>query len=417
MTNGVGLGAAFNQDGADINDQHAKKEKQAESFDEVKQSNIYEKIQHIKLGNLVAYTKGIGKIVKKDGAYVTVFNEEANSYDQVHVGETYVPGDTISMGVMNKLWDQMQQEVRMGLLSKAKIQQPLHFVSRSWNQLPNELKEVLKMPKVIVGGKEYNTSDSQAASWNKNVPESFRNSPGSAETMAGKKIIEGSQSDKKVTTKPTAKPKRSTKKPQVRTALSHYLDRKTPVKKSDVEHGAYGGVVTDTPFDADDEYEEDHREGKRAQIKYDENKKPENHKEDGDEVMVGYHEKSIINKYNTRYGPRQVTAEEAEKFFLDKSRARTVRGRERVHTQSRAGQLKPQSFKKPVTDSEDPGEEGGKSRGSSTRTTNTTSHGTTGMSSTTGKDDPPKSGFKTSFRGHRNVSQRTSPNLREYHND
>jgi len=320
----------------------------------------------------------------------------------------------------------MQQEVRMGLLSKAKIQQPLHFVSRSWNQLPNELKEVLKMPQVNVGGKMYEATNSQARGWEKNVPKDLQTSPGAATTMAGKEIIENDkkfreqQSKKpaakpaaKPTAKPTAKPKRSTKKPQVRTALSYYLDS----NKSDVEHGAYGGVVTDTPFDADDEYEEDHREGKRAQIKYDENKKPENHKEDGDEVMVGYHEKSIINKYNTRYGPRQVTAEEAEDFFLDKSRARTVRGRERVHTQSRAGQFKPQTFKKPITDSEDPGEEGGKSRGSSTRTTNTTSHGTTGMSSTTGKDDPPKSGFKTSFRGHRNVSQRTSPNLREYHND
>ena len=364
--------------------------------------------------------------MKKDGAYVTVFNEDANSYDQVHVGETYVPGDTISMGVMNKLWDQMQQEVRMGLLSKAKIQQPLHFVSRSWNQLPNELKEVLKMPKVIVGGKEYNTSDSQAASWNKNVPESFRNSPGSAETMAGKKIIEGSQSDKKVTTKPTAKPKRSTKKPQVRTALSHYLDRKTPVKKSDVEHGAYGGVVTDTPFDADDEYEEDHREGKRAQIKYDENKKPENHKEDGDEVMVGYHEKSIINKYNTRYGPRQVTAEEAEKFFLDKTHARTVRGRG-PHKQTRLGQIKPSVFQKPA---ESPGDtSGGRSRGSSTRTTNTRSHGTGGTASrdqdgsfevTNRKGKKVRQyddGTSTSHSGHRNVSQRTSPDLRGYHND
>ena len=29
------------------------------------------------------------------------------------------------------------------------------------------------------------------------------------------------------------------------------------VKQSDVEHGAYGGVVTDTEFDAPEDYEEE----------------------------------------------------------------------------------------------------------------------------------------------------------------
>jgi hypothetical protein len=37
------------------------------------------------------------------------------------------------------------------------------------------------------------------------------------------------------------------------------------VEKSDVEHGMYGNVNTDTPFDATEDYEEDKREGDREQ--------------------------------------------------------------------------------------------------------------------------------------------------------
>ena len=109
-----------------------------------KKSVDYDKIQHLKVGEMVAYTKGQGTIVRKDGAYVTIFNEDAGAYDQVHAGETYIPGDTISMGIMNQLWDQMNYETRMASLHKAEVQEPLHFVDRKWNELPSNLKDVIK---------------------------------------------------------------------------------------------------------------------------------------------------------------------------------------------------------------------------------------------------------------------------------
>jgi len=43
-----------------------------------------------------------------------------------------------------------------------------------------------------------------------------------------------------------------------------FHDEAEEEKKSDVEHGVYGGVVTDTPFDAVPDYEEDQREGHLA---------------------------------------------------------------------------------------------------------------------------------------------------------
>ena len=63
-------------------------------------------------------------------------------------------------------------------------------------------------------------------------------------------------------------------------------------KKSDVEHGAYGGVVTDTKFDAEGDYEEDKRDVHGKEFDHNHQQKtPRNPKEDGEEVIVGYHSK------------------------------------------------------------------------------------------------------------------------------
>ena len=143
MPSGIGLDTAFNQDEPQQNiNTHPKKVKTPEGLE--KQVD-YDKIQHLKVGETVAYSKGQGTIIRKDGAYVTIFNEDANAHDQVHAGETYIPGDTISMGIMNQLWDQMNYETRMASLHKAEVQEPLHFVDRKWNELPLNLKDVIKL--------------------------------------------------------------------------------------------------------------------------------------------------------------------------------------------------------------------------------------------------------------------------------
>ena len=146
MPYGTGLDTAFNQDEPQQNiNTHPKKVKTPEGLkNDVKRSVDYDKIQHLKVGETVAYSKGQGTIIRKDGAYVTIFNEDANAHDQVHAGETYIPGDTISMGIMNQLWDQMNYETRMASLHKAEVQEPLHFIDRKWNELPTNLKEVIQ---------------------------------------------------------------------------------------------------------------------------------------------------------------------------------------------------------------------------------------------------------------------------------
>ena len=165
MTQGDSLNQAFTQDDAEAQrSTQARDDKQADGLQDDKKEIDYkkekenekERVLHAKVGNIVNYTKGSGTIVSKDGAYVTIFNESANAYDQVHAGETYIPGDTISMGIMNKLWDQMAQETRTSLLNKANVQEPLHFISRRWSELPQDLKDVLKLsPRSVSVGSGY----------------------------------------------------------------------------------------------------------------------------------------------------------------------------------------------------------------------------------------------------------------------
>jgi hypothetical protein len=315
-TNGVSLGTAFNQEDAEAQrSTQAKDDKQAEGLKNKRGLDI-QKLQYTKLGNTVNYSKGSGTIVAKDGMYVTVFNEAADAYDKVHVGETYLPGDSISMGVMNKLWDQMAQETRSSLLRKAKIADPQHFISRTWLEIPQSLKDVIQKKDYAMGPDPSNRLGAK--------PMSSDNKP------------QGKGKDPTINIEPED---------------DLFGERSHPYNKSDVEHGALGGVVTDTPFDAPADYEECSREGNRAQNQHNhQQKEPKNLKEDAKEIKIGfvsgetvkgnpdevekegggsgasistgtagvnnavYNEKKIRNKYNTRWGPRSVTAEEAEEI-------------------------------------------------------------------------------------------------------
>ena len=58
MSNGVGLGAAFNQDGADNNNPHEKLDAQGEAFQKDKKKHALSMLKHIKVGNTVSYSKG-----------------------------------------------------------------------------------------------------------------------------------------------------------------------------------------------------------------------------------------------------------------------------------------------------------------------------------------------------------------------
>lgn len=452
MTGGCSLAMAFSQeDACATRSTQAKQDDQAAGLKRKKgydvkgnQSVDIEKMRHATIGNTVKYTKGEGIIISKSGQYVTLWNEEAQVQDVVHVGETYIPGDTISMGVMNQLWDQMDREVRTALLHKAQIT-PTNFIDRTWHSLPKELKEVLKRGKWGAGYSRYSgtrgrkdSTGSEARTFNPGGGAGkdpldrvidAQSNPGASTTPGAQRSggsgvgsLAGGGSSRNRRSEPGKKPyraqdnrneadtpakneyrdvsvpaaARAAKKGwtaediyALRNELNKVLSSKpeglgfgkisgiggdgpkaTPDKdtkvlpdqvrtkkpkkdgyagqkqdqagagmtigdrvadKSDVEHGAYGGVVTDTPFDAEGDYEEDKREGDRKQLRHEYQKPegPSNIKEDSHEIRIGYvgvqkgkdkkienqDERTIINKYNTRYGPRQATQEEIDKYL------------------------------------------------------------------------------------------------------
>ncbi len=475
---GCSLTQAFTQDDAEAQrSTQSKQDDQAAGLKRKKGIDL-DKLQHLKTGNTVSYSKGTGIVVSKKGSYVTIYNEAVGSYDTAHVGETYLPGDTISMGIMNKLWDQMTYEQHSALLHKAQIQEPLHFISRMWGDIPDVLQEAIKShsndieklspPSVSVGskyvsppkgarqdaspGKMRRRSDpdklggadarqaAQTTSGNSRSTKPnrvFRDVGGKKTEMTerqGKKIDEGIKQTKigeqamsdyksgkatghlskaveiyklinylrkvssaKLTTPdfaplPGTSPDSKRAKPDANTKVlpdqvrsrrggkGGYagqsketnegmtigdrvsIKEMTHTGKSDVEHGATGGVVTDTPFDAPDDYEEDREKIHGKEFDHNtQQKTPKNLKDDTEEVRVGYHakmnqneeaiygghdkegkdkedevekeagavttgtagtnnptyneERKIVNKYNTRYGPRQATKEEAERFL------------------------------------------------------------------------------------------------------
>jgi len=231
---GCSLQNSFNQDDADAQrSTHARDVPAAEAL-QTKRKVDLQKLQHTKLGTLVTYSKGQGTVVSKEGSYLTLFNEEANAYDKVHVGETYIPGDSVSFGIMNKLWDQMTMETRTSTLHKAKILNTTSFAHRTWYDLPSEIRDVLKSG--FAGREEGETKEDEGRSFRDADP-----------------------------------------------------NNKKQFEKSDVEHGAYGGVVTDTPFDAPKDYEDDRKEVQGTEFQHNNQQKtPKDIKDDAEEVLVGY---------------------------------------------------------------------------------------------------------------------------------
>ena len=426
MPVGDSLATSFNQDNAEKQrSTHAKQDDQAAAFKR-KTTIDMDRIQHTTVGNEVAYTKGQGTIVSKRGAYVTIYNKDANAYDQVHAGETYIPGDTISMGIMNQLWDQMALETRQSLLSKALVAQPEYYVGKTWNDLPLNLKEVLKLspsytsvgskyanppkgahidstsrgidsktgkPKISqpgskdpfagdshtatsgtsrstkptrafrsVDGKPKDMTERQASTYDKKVPQKLRDDPSfsAGETTVGGKHLNQTKPDK--TKKPAAqdakpqyhgettvggKPLESSKKTMddlvkaisdARFSMLMARIKAEGSEKSDLEHNALGGVTTDTPFDAPEDYEDDKRHQLCNEFQHEKVKEPKDNKQheiltgkagevekEGGAVtsgtagvanaVYGEKEREVKNKYNTRYGMRQVSKSEAERFL------------------------------------------------------------------------------------------------------
>jgi len=219
------------------------------------------RLERTKVGNEVQYGNTHGTVVKREGEYLTVFNKDQDTHQQIHISDTYFKDDII-MNVEAQLWDKINFDTRIAILGKANIrseQATKDFVHRDWFELPESLRNVIKdssgvtaaqfteQPHGGMAGREqgFNDKTQESQSWRDLTNNPHVATPYKDKTPSGlEKDLDGSAGAAIVG--------------------SHKDDDEDEEKKSDVEHGVYGGVVTDTPFDATPDYEEDQREGHLA---------------------------------------------------------------------------------------------------------------------------------------------------------
>ena len=104
--------------------------------------NNLNKITHTKVGDNIHYyingQEGRGVVVKMNNAYVSVL-KETGSIDEIHINDTFFVKDIVA----NKTWNDMTLEERTENLYKAHAYSP-RFLSKTWEELPQELKDVLQ---------------------------------------------------------------------------------------------------------------------------------------------------------------------------------------------------------------------------------------------------------------------------------
>ena len=139
--NGYGdLAPAFNQsepnedvEGETYIGRPAKKSNRMADLNKIATTQIGDEIHYYQNG----VDNGRGVVVKMGGSYITVAKDDGTIED-IHINETFYVKDII----VNKTWDSMDYEERENVLASARVPSP-RFISKSWREMPQELKDVL----------------------------------------------------------------------------------------------------------------------------------------------------------------------------------------------------------------------------------------------------------------------------------
>jgi hypothetical protein len=252
------------------------------------------KIKHTRVGDDIHYyqngVEGRGIVVKMSNEYVLVAKDDGD-FEDIHINDTFFVKDI----VVNKTWDMMDSGERMEMLTKAHAPSA-RFVTKDWYNLPVELRDVLtkftgstseagisrpdetkthRDQDQSLAANNPTTDDEQAKGLKKdgdyggsrshttgkkgkcrrcgNVhPEGTDHVYGKREGTGAKK---GYSDDFKEggTSQQQAETKKKKKKGKKCVSCG-----KVHATKSDIEHGAYGAISTDTPLDVSEDtgYEE-----------------------------------------------------------------------------------------------------------------------------------------------------------------
>ncbi len=203
-----------------------------------------DRLEHAEVGKEVNYSGGTGTVVDRRGMFLTILNNDNKNFDKVHAGETYVPGDAISMQGMNKYWDDISMQSKQDLLTNVNIPLYKDFHMRRWSQIPRDIQEVIKN-----GSKKAWIGEPQHGG------------------MAGREPSHRGQNEESKSPQNAIQPKHVTRP---------YNDKPAEgFEKSDVEQGWYGGIsTTQDPMDANDEYEDKRPKRRLAGAQEEADKKP-----------------------------------------------------------------------------------------------------------------------------------------------
>jgi hypothetical protein len=101
------------------------------------------KLKNTKLGDHINYYEngvaGNGVVSKMSGQFIQIFKDDGKFYN-ININDTFHVSDIL----INKTWDAMNLEERTDQLLKIKAYSP-RFLSKTWDQLPRELKDVMKV--------------------------------------------------------------------------------------------------------------------------------------------------------------------------------------------------------------------------------------------------------------------------------
>jgi len=101
------------------------------------------KLMNTHIGDHISYYEnGVqdnGVVAKMDSSFITIFKEDGQMHE-VHINDTFFVNDIL----LNKTWNDMDMEEKTEQLQKVHAYSP-RYLSKTWEQLPTELRDVLKV--------------------------------------------------------------------------------------------------------------------------------------------------------------------------------------------------------------------------------------------------------------------------------
>lgn len=241
------------------------------------------KITATKLGDHINYyingKTEDGIVIKMDNSYLTVLKTDGQIHD-IHINDTFFVKDII----LNKTWDQMDQNERYDALVKIHAPTP-RYLMKSWKELPQDLKTLLTKDDDVEltegGEKVYNEAKDEIK--NSLSPTGIYKTEMINKNGDIPNSEQASQKENEVKEEWNGQIQSRGKSEEE--FYPNDLYKSWLENKSDVEQGAYGGINTDTPFDAEGDYEED-SDDRNEQFKH-ERKKPNDKKKESMSTGTG----------------------------------------------------------------------------------------------------------------------------------